>query len=153
MRGLRRSAWIGALGTGAGGHAPGFPMKPSGKETKTSDNPDDQRPKLTLRAQPTVAIAPARVVLSADLSGGANDYEDFYCPTVAWDWGDGTASESTSDCQPYVPGKTEIKRRFTVEHVFRAGGHHVTFRLKRNDKVVASASVSIQVQAGGPGSH
>jgi hypothetical protein len=87
-------------------------------------------------------------VLTAALTGGSNDYQDYYCPTVDWDWGDGTESESTLDCDPYVAGKSEIKRRFTVEHVFHAGLHRVYFRLKRNDKVLAAASVTIQVQPG-----
>ena len=120
------------------------------RDKENDRNADAGRPKLTLKAQPTVGMAPARVVLQAELAGGANDFEDYYCPTISWDWGDGTESESTSDCQPYQAGKTEIKRRFTVEHVFRAGGYQIVFRLKRNDKVLTSASVSIQVQPGGP---
>ena len=89
-------------------------------------------------------------MLTAEINGGSNDFEEFYCPTVVWAWGDGTESENSTDCAPYEAGKSEIKRRFTVEHVFRAGGHQVTFRLKRNDKTLASVSVSIQIQPGGP---
>jgi hypothetical protein len=115
---------------------------------------DSKRPKLTLKAQPPVSISPARVVLTAELVGGANDYEDFYCPTVEWDWGDGTTSESTLDCQPYEAGKSEIKRRFTVDHRFRRAGElHVSFRLKRNDKVLAVAGVRIQIQPGTGGDN
>ena len=77
-----------------------------------------------------------------------NDFEEFYCPTVQWEWGDGTQSESASDCAPYQPGKSEIKRRFTVEHVFRAGAHRVMFHLKRRDRAVGTASVNIQVRPG-----
>ena len=67
-------------------------------------------------------MSPLRVVASsAELIGGANDSEEFYCPTIEWDWGDGTQSESSVDCEPYEAGKSEIKRRFTVSHVFRAG--------------------------------
>ena len=66
-----------------------------------------------------VSVSPARVVLTAEIVGGANDFEEFYCPTIEWDWGDGTQSESSSDCAPYEAGKSEIKRRFTVEHLFR----------------------------------
>ena len=89
-----------------------------------------------------IAMSPARVVLTAELVGGANDYEEFYCPTIEWDWGDGTQSESTSDCDPYEPGKSEIKRRFTVEHVFRAGAYRVSIRLKRHDKAVGIRDAS-----------
>ena len=109
---------------------------------------DKDRPKITMKANPMVSRAPSRVVLTVELTGGANDYEAFYCPTVEWEWGDGTESESTSDCEPYQPGKSEIKRRFTVEHVFKAGNHRVTFRLKRHDKPLTAASVQIQVQPG-----
>lgn len=107
-----------------------------------------KRPKLTLKAQPVIAMSPARIVLTAELVGGSNDYEDYYCPTVEWDWDDGTQSASTSDCDPYEPGKSEIKRRFTKEHVFRAGAFRVSFRLKRRDKPVAFATVNIQVRPG-----
>jgi hypothetical protein len=109
----------------------------------------DKRPKLTLKAQPIISMSPSKVTLRAELVGGANDYEEFYCATIEWDWDDGTQSESTIDCEPYQAGKSEIKRRFIVEHVFRAGSHHVAFRLKRRDKVIASATTTIQVQAGG----
>jgi hypothetical protein len=124
--------------------AVGNASQKDGKEAKESD----RRPKLSLKAQPIISISPSRVTLRAELVGGANDYEEFYCPTVEWDWGDGTQSESRSDCDPYQPGKSEIKRRFTVEHVFRAGYYQVAFRLKRHDKAVASAMVTVQVQAG-----
>ncbi|HZR26334.1 MAG TPA: hypothetical protein VFA59_22250 [Vicinamibacterales bacterium] len=117
------------------------------KDAKAKDQ-DAGRPKLSLKAQPVISMAPSRVVLTAELTGGPNDFEEYYCPTIEWDWGDGTQSESTSDCPPYEPGKTEIKRRFTVEHVFRAGAYHVTFRMKRSNKPVAIAAVSIQVRPG-----
>jgi len=121
------------------------------KDAKDKDkdkDADNRRPKITLKAQPTISMAPSRVVLTAELVGGANDYEDYYCPTVQWDWGDGTQSESTMDCAPYEAGKSEIKRRFTVEHVFRTGAYKVMFRLKRRDRAVAAATVSIQVRPG-----
>jgi hypothetical protein len=118
------------------------PQKPD------KDQPNDKRPRLSLKAQPAIAMSPARVVLTAELQGGPNDYEDFYCPTVEWDWGDGTQSENTIDCAPYESGKSEIKRRFTVEHVFRAGVYRVTFKLKRRDKVVGLSTVNIQVRPG-----
>src|SRR5262249_17763685 len=109
---------------------------------------DAKRPKLTLKAQPVIAMSPARIVLTAELVGGPNDYEEFYCAGVEWDWGDGTQSESANDCAPYEAGKSEIKRRFTVEHVFRAGMFRVTFKLKRREKAVAFATVNIQVRPG-----
>src|SRR5262245_32043443 len=131
--------------------ATGFVLATAGpvvaqKDDKNIKDDDAKRPKLTLKASPAISMAPARVVLMAELTGGSNDFEEYYCPTVEWDWGDGTQSESTFDCQPYVAGKSEIKRRFTVEHVFRAGSYHVTFRLKRRDKTLTSSSTNLQVR-------
>ena len=111
--------------------------------------PENRRPKLALRGRPEVAITPARVVFTAELTGGADDFEEYYCPTVEWDWGDDTRSESTVDCQPYEEGKSQIRRRFTVEHTFkRAGVYRVFFRLKRRDRAVATATTNITVRPG-----
>jgi hypothetical protein len=112
------------------------------------DSAQDKRPQLKLTARPPLGMAPLKVVLTAEILGGPNDAEDFYCPTVEWDWNDGTQSESTVDCDPYEPGKSEIRRRWTVEHVFRAGQYHVVLRLKKRDKSIAQATVSLEVRPG-----
>ena len=117
-------------------------------QDKPKDSGQDRRPQLKLSARPPLGMAPLKVVLTADLQGGPNDSEEFYCPTVEWDWGDGTMSESTVDCDPYERGKSEIKRRWTVEHVFRAGQYHVVLRLKRRDKAITQATVSLDVRPG-----
>ncbi len=118
------------------------------KDDKTAKE-QDPRPKVSLRAQPVIAMSPARVVLTAELSGGANDFEEYYCPTVEWDWGDDTRSEATSDCEPYQSGKSEIKRRFTVEHVYkRAGNYRISFRMKRREKTVGAATTNVQIRPG-----
>ncbi len=119
-----------------------------GAQQNDKDAKSEPRPKLTLRAQPMVSMAPSRVVLTAEIVGGPNDYEEFYCPTVEWQWGDGTTSEASADCEPYQAGKSEIKRRFTVEHVFRAGNYRVFFRLKHAERQVGAATTSIQVRPG-----
>jgi len=125
------------------------PLGAAQKNDKSKDQ-DANRPRITLRAQPVVAVSPARVVLTAELVGGADDFQEFYCPTVEWAWGDDTVSESTVDCDPYAAGKSQIKRRFTVEHVFRrAGVYKVYFHMKRKDKMLGSATVTVQIQAGG----
>jgi hypothetical protein len=105
-----------------------------------------RRPKLVLTLDLTVGIAPARVMFRADLVGGADDYQDFYCPSVEWNWGDGTKSESTFDCRPYRPGVSEIVRHFAVDHVFQEGQYRVTFRLKRADKELASARANVSIR-------
>ena len=107
---------------------------------------DKKKPSVTLRANPVSGLAPLKVVLTASVVGGPNDYEDFYCPTIEWEWGDETKSESKVDCEPYEPGKSEIVRSYTVEHRFNIGGdHRVQFRLKKNKKTVGSASVIVRV--------
>jgi len=115
---------------------------------KDDKDEDSRRPKLILRADPNVGLSPVRARLTAELVGGANDYEDYYCPQIEWDWGDGTRSQSTFDCAPYQPGKSEIRRRFIVEHLFRAGQYHITFRLKRTGKTFATVTTDVQVQSG-----
>jgi len=119
------------------------------KDKDSKNRAAADRPKLALRAQPSVAIAPARVVLTAELSGGADDYQEFYCPTIRWEWGDLSSSEAASDCAPYEPGKTEIKRRFTVEHKFEhAGSYKVYFRMRHGSKEIAATSTVVKVQPG-----
>jgi len=121
------------------------------KQNTPKDQKENPRPRIILRAQPPVGVAPARIVLTAELVGGANDFEEYYCPTISWEWGDDTTSESTVDCEPYEAGKSEIKRRFTVQHIFRQeGSQKVFFRLKRRSKEVGAASVTVSVRPGAP---
>jgi hypothetical protein len=110
---------------------------------------DKGKPSITVKASPTVAFSPARVVVTADIKGGANDYEDFYCPSIEWYWGDGTSSNQTADCEPYEPGKSEIKRHFIADRVFQsAGDFRVEFRLKKKNKVVAMGSTMVKIRPG-----
>ena len=98
-------------------------------------------------------FAPARIVVVAEFKGGSDDAEEFYCPTVEWEWGDGTVSTAEADCNPYEAGKSQIKRRYTVEHQFRnAGGFKISLRLKKGTRIAAMANAVVQVRAGlGPG--
>jgi len=108
-----------------------------------------RKPSLALRATPPVGFTPLRVRAVADVRDGSDDYAEFYCPTVEWEWGDGTISENSSDCDPYEAGKSTIRRRFTADHIYRqAGQYRVTFRLKQKTKAVASSSTNVQVRAG-----
>jgi hypothetical protein len=113
----------------------------------TSDKKD--HPRLSVKASPAMAFSPARVVVTADISGGANDAQDYYCPSIEWEWGDGTTSDATADCDPYEAGKSSIKRHFTSEKIFRsAGEYHVQFRLKQKDKTIASATTLVKIRPG-----
>lgn len=125
----------------------------SGVEAREQSN---KKPSLSLKASPAVSFAPARIVVVAEARGGSNDYEDFYCPTIEWEWGDLTTSTAEADCEPYEAGKSEIRRRYTVEHRYKnPGGFKIVLRLKKGDKVVATANTMVQVRAGlgHPGSN
>jgi hypothetical protein len=117
--------------------------------------PNDEKPSITLRASPNTGFAPMRVVFTAELKGGKNDYEQYYCPTVEWDIisldgkGDGNKSEQKLECDPYEPGKSEIRRRYVREQVFKfSGEYNVRFNLKQRGKVVGGGRTSVKVRGG-----
>ena len=121
----------------------------TGSASSAQRSGDDKKPSLSLRATPPVGFSPLKVRLVVDVKGGADDYADFYCPAIEWDWGDGTVSGNSEDCDPYQAGKSAIKRRYSTEHVFRQPGTwQVFFRLKQRDRVIAASSSNVQVRAG-----
>lgn len=107
------------------------------------------KPKIVLHAAPGFAIAPARIRLTAELRGGADDFEPFYCASVEWDWDDGTHSEAALDCEPFQKGDSKIGRWFVAHHVYDTpGGYRPTFRLKKRGKIVGRAKVQVQIRSG-----
>jgi hypothetical protein len=109
-----------------------------------------KRPSLSLRVTPPIGFTPLRVRVVAELRDGSDDFADFYCAGVEWEWGDGTVSESASDCDPYEAGKSTIRRMFSADHVYRqAGQYRVIFKLKQKTRQVASASSNVQVRSSG----
>ena len=122
-----------AAGQAADGHA-------------AAQGPDDD-PRLRLRATPRVAFAGQSFLFVGTLRGGPDDNEELYCATIEWDWGDDTYSESTPDCNPFEPGRTEIRRRFSTRHTFDyAGRYEVRLNLKRQDDILISARTRIEVR-------
>ena len=135
-----------------------------------AEAPQAKKPSISLRANPTSGFSPLRIVVTAEVKGGPNDYEDFYCASVEWDWGDGTKSESKADCDPYEAGKSEITRRFVQEHTFRSSGvttspfgssassdisssqpsvpYRIKFMLKQKGKTVGSGQTSVEIRPG-----
>ena len=110
---------------------------------------EPKKPSLSLKATPPVGFTPLRVVAAVDIRDGSDDYADFYCAGVEWDWGDGTISENSSDCDPYEAGKSTIRRRFTADHIYRQPGQFkIIFKLKQKTKQVAAASTNVQVRGG-----
>lgn len=123
----------------------------SGQQAPRTESPreGDRKPSLSLKANPPVGFSPLRVQIVAELRGGVNDYEDFYCASVEWDWGDGTVSENSEDCDPFVAGKSEIRRRYTATHTYRFGDNYrPVFRLKQKSKVVGAVTANVQVRPG-----
>jgi hypothetical protein len=109
----------------------------------------DEKPSIAVKASPQIGFAPFNATLSAELRGGQDDYEQFYCATVEWDMGDGNRSEQKIDCDPYEAGKSQIRRRYTLSQTFdTAGEFRVQFRLKQKGKVVASGSTTVRVRPG-----
>jgi hypothetical protein len=119
----------------------------AGAAPAKAHKPNDAR--LNLRATPVVSFAPTRIFLSGEIKGGPDDNEQFYCPSVEWDWGDGTISERSADCAPFEAGSTTIDRHFAVSHIYRTSGEYtVTLTLRRNDRVIATAVTTLQVRPG-----
>jgi hypothetical protein len=73
-----------------------------------------KKPRLDLRANPRLAVMPVDVLVVAELVGG-DEIEDFYCPAVEWDWGDGGRSAHEADCPPFEPGMA-MARRHSARH-------------------------------------
>jgi hypothetical protein len=106
-----------------------------------------KRPEFHLRATPRFSFSPATILFTAELKGG-DDVEDFYCPEVEWEWGDGGKSVSEGDCDPWEPG-TKITRRYTGRHEFRyAGRYRVRVTLSRAGKDIVAQNITIQVRPG-----
>jgi len=95
-----------------------------------------------------MAFSPVNVFFTAELTGG-DDVEQYYCPELEWDWGDGGKSVQESDCTPYDPGTSKIERRFTADHLFRrAFVYTVSVTLRRNRRSIAKADIKITVRPG-----
>jgi hypothetical protein len=113
------------------------------------DKDTNKKPRVTLKTSPTFGFAPLRIVVTAELKGGSNDLEELYCPEVEWVWGDDNRSESEQDCEPYEPGKSEIKRRYVISHTYHIPGtFQVEFYLKQKDKRVLGGKTTVNVRPG-----
>jgi hypothetical protein len=110
---------------------------------------ENRKPSVALKVNPPVGFTPLRVRFEVELRGGADDYQDFYCTTIEWDWGDDIKSERGDDCEPYVAGQSKIQRRYTNTYTYRQPGEYkVYFRMKQKNKIVGAASATVQVRAG-----
>jgi hypothetical protein len=111
--------------------------------------PGKGKPTIAVRATPAIAFAPARIVATAELTGGADDFQDYYCPKVEWNWADLSTSEAADDCDPYAAGQTTIRRRYAAEHKYEsAGTYEIRFSLKQGKKIVGSSTYTVRVKDG-----
>ncbi len=127
-----------------------FSTLPPAAEGPRRTQQGDERPSMSLRASPNVAFSSTAILFIAELRGGADDYEEYYCPSIEWDWDDLTTSETTYDCAPYEPGTSEIRRFYSDRHTYHdPGSFEVQFRLKRGGDVVGFARTSVTVRFAG----
>jgi hypothetical protein len=117
---------------------------------QSEEKREAKRPSLSLKATPGTGMVPVRISATAEFKGGDDDFRDYYCPTIEWNWGDGTVSEASADCEPYEAGVSQIRRRYTVQHTYkRAGAFRISFRLKMKDRVITSQTTTVRLLGGG----
>lgn len=101
------------------------------------------RPHVALRATPRTAFPPANVFVVAELKGRPG--EEFYCPGIEWEWGDGSRSAEEGDCPPYSAG-AEVERFYSARHAYGTPGNYdLTLTMRRADRTLAAASLQIVV--------
>jgi len=107
-----------------------------------------KKPDLELRVRPRHGFSPLTVFVTAELKGG-DDVEEYYCPELEWEWGDGGKSVNEGDCDPWEEGVTELRRRFTASHLFKYSGvYRISLRLKRLDKTIAKSTRKLTIRQG-----
>jgi hypothetical protein len=120
-------------------------------QTDPKPKTEAKRPQISLKATPATGVVPVKILGIAELKGGDDDFAEYYCPAIEWNWDDGTVSESSNDCEPYEAGKSQIKRKYSVTHSYKQGGQYrITFKLKQKQKTVAGANTVVQLLGGGP---
>jgi len=104
-----------------------------------------KKPRLDVRVSPRVVMSPARVLVVVELVGG-DDTEEYYCPGLNWDWGDGSRSFRESDCEPFEAGGS-LERRFSATHVYGSpGDYSIRVTLRRAERDLASNSTQLMVR-------
>lgn len=108
-------------------------------------------PSLAVSAHPRMAFGPLRAILMAKVEGieggvGGALAESLYCPTIAWDFGDGSRAVHTGDCAPWEPG-ARLERVFTAEHCYRESGDFIiTVTMLQGSRTVLQSSGVITVR-------
>ncbi len=107
-----------------------------------------KRPNFDLRVSPRFSFSPAELMFTAELKGG-DDTEEYYCPEIEWEWGDGGKSVQEADCDPWKPD-TKIERRFVSRHVFvESGIYETSVTLRKAGREIATRAIEVTVRPGG----
>jgi hypothetical protein len=123
---------------------------PSAQAEKEDPKKEPKRPSLALKATPGTGMVPARISATAEFKGGDDDFQEYYCPSIEWNWGDGTVSEASNDCEPYEAGVSQIRRRYSQSHTYkRPGAFRIVFRLKNRDRILTSQTTTVRLLGGG----
>ena len=79
---------------------------------------------------------------------GGEESDALYCLTAEWTWEEqADSSLNESECPAYKKGETLIERTFTEEQSFRSAGPHlVRLVLRKGDREVASAGVTVTIR-------
>ena len=142
---MRRATVIGAAALLLTSVGDGARENPQAADSKSTIEPG--RPSISVTASPRLGYVPMDISVHAELKGSRVDYEPFYCATIVWEWGDGTTSENTPDCDPYVAGTSRIRRHHTSRHRYTVtGSFDVRFQMKKGDVVVGSGSHAVLVR-------
>src|SRR5258706_967007 len=120
-------------------------------QMETKPKGEAKRPQIVLKANPASGMVPVRISGVAELKGGDDDFAEYYCPTIEWNWCDGNVSEASNDCEPYESGKSQIRLRYSFTHLYRQADHYrISFRIKQKDKIVGAATTVVQLLGDGP---
>ncbi|NPV06750.1 MAG: VWA domain-containing protein [Anaerolineae bacterium] len=101
--------------------------------------------RVELEAQPTAGPAPLAVQFLGRLVGGPDDNREFYCPSLAWDFGDGTSQFIQPECPEPPEGKWPVQREFRTEHEYSQPG---TYRARVAIEGVWSPETTIELSTG-----
>ena len=145
----RRRAHVLALALGCALAVSATQAQAQDDKKDAKDAKDTKKASIALKVVPPIAFSPARMVVTAELKGGSDDTDEYYCPGLEWDWGDGTESSAAADCTPFEAGKSTIVRRWTATHTFEtAGQYRIVVRLQRGKKTIVGGNISVQVKPG-----
>lgn len=125
--------------------------KPPAKPLNTSIATESEgKTEFEIRVVPRACIAPCLVtaVLTVQEPG-----EEFYCPGLRWEPGDGNKSENEGDCPPYAdvdhPAKND-RRVFSYQHVYQngsGGGFEFRATIFKAGKDIKSVGTRVVIQS------